>query len=260
MGFHHRDSRSGCIVRMFPLRGPGYRDTVQSRSGLHQPEYRCRRVAIIGRDSRLGMLGRAPTTAPYFKGDILMTVDKQVFIYRIDRDDHVVYVGDNWQDFADENGATAACSPDFVLGRSLWHFISDAETEHLYKILVERVRLRRSSIRVPIRCDSPGLRRFMEVEIHPLKDNGVEFRSSALRVEPRERVDLLRGDISRSEDLLRICSFCKKIDMSKNHWVETERAVKELDLFGPKALPSLTHGVCPSCYDSWAADLDLDTE
>jgi hypothetical protein len=48
--------------------------------------------------------------------------------------------------------------------------------------------------------------------------------------------------------------------MSKNHWVETERAVKELDLFGPKALPLLTHGVCPSCYESWVADLDLDTE
>ena len=40
-----------------------------------------------------------------------MTVAKKVFIYRIDRDDHVVYVGDNWQAFADENGATAACSP-----------------------------------------------------------------------------------------------------------------------------------------------------
>ncbi|MGD8953111.1 MAG: hypothetical protein PVI45_01945 [Desulfobacterales bacterium] len=48
--------------------------------------------------------------------------------------------------------------------------------------------------------------------------------------------------------------------MSKNHWVETERAVKELDLFGPKTLPLLTHGVCPSCYESWVADLDLDTE
>ena len=55
--------------------------------------------------------------------------------------------------------------------------------------------------------------------------------------------------------LLRMCSWCKKIEMDQTRWSEVEDAVDELRLFERDKVPGITHGVCPSCSDQLMASL-----
>jgi hypothetical protein len=179
----------------------------------------------------------------------------QIYVYKIDEDDRIVYVSDNWLTFALENEGIDRCAPSFVLGKLLWHFISDGETRHLYKVLLQKVRSQQSPVTIPINCDSPDLRRWIEITILPLPDKAVEFRSEIIRTEPRDPVDLLSTTVDRSEEFIKICSFCKKIAISNNEWVDTDKAIEGLDLFESSKLPQLTHGVCPACHKSVIAEL-----
>ena len=91
-----------------------------------------------------------------------------------------------------------------------------------------------------------------------MDDGAIEFRSRVLRTESREPVKLLNIDIERSEDLIKICSMCKKIAVSDKTWEEIESAVLFLNLFKKKQPPRLTHGLCPSCFDEVMAGFDQD--
>lgn len=179
---------------------------------------------------------------------------ENIYVYRIDGNDNIIYVSDNWNKFAKDNGASKSCLLSFVLNKPLWDFIADIETIHLYKLLVEMARTKKKSITVPIRCDSPNLRRFIEIIIKPLPGNSVEFSSQIIRVEQRDFLEILDTTVDRSEDLVCICSYCKKIEVSENEWLDTEKAVEFLDLFKSAELPQLTHSVCPVCYKSALAD------
>jgi hypothetical protein len=54
------------------------------------------------------------------------------------------------------------------------------------------------------------------------------------------------------EPLLRVCSWCKKVD-TRWGWCEAEEAVVRLGLFEAQALPDITHGICQDCYERVAA-------
>jgi hypothetical protein len=177
------------------------------------------------------------------------------YSYRIDKNDIIMSVSDNWQSFAIKNLCADTCSPARVVGSSLWIFISDRETRHLYEIILKRVRERRKPARLRFRCDAPNIRRFLELSVLPLKDEAVEFRSQIIRTETREPVSLLKNDIKRTEELICICSMCKKIAISNTAWVEIEDAINTLKLFDQERLPQLTHGLCPPCYNDALAVL-----
>ncbi len=172
----------------------------------------------------------------------------QIIQYMINADDHIVYVGDGWWFFAEENGAGQDCYPPQLLGRSLWEFIAGEETRHLYRILIAKTRSKKAAVQVPIRCDSPDLRRQITIDLKSVGDGHIEFLCRTMRVEARTPVDLLRNDSTRSEQFVRICSFCKKIAVTAEDWIETERAIERLALFSAAILPRLSHGVCPACH------------
>ena len=106
------------------------------------------------------------------------------------------------------------------------------------------------------RCDSPEKRRFLDLSIIPLKHNAVEFCSQVVRTESRKPVVLLKNDIERSDEFVRICSRCKKIAVSDTEWTEVESAIIKLNLFEKERMPQLTHRLCQSCYDKAMAILD----
>jgi len=56
-------------------------------------------------------------------------INNDTFVYRIDENDNIVFVSDNWSKFALDNDATKACIPPFVLNKPLWEFI-DSEENH----------------------------------------------------------------------------------------------------------------------------------
>lgn len=48
---------------------------------------------------------------------------RETYVYRINADDVIVWVGDNWQAFVDENRGAANTAAEAVLGKSLYDYI-----------------------------------------------------------------------------------------------------------------------------------------
>ena len=157
--------------------------------------------------------------------------------------------------FAEDNHALDTCHPNQIIGRPILEFIAGKETRNLYALLIERTREKQIEIAFPFRCDSPRRRRFLEMHITSIDDN-IEFNSRTLREEPREEIELLGINVSRSEDFISICSMCKKVDLSKEEWVEIEVAVVKMRLFEKTRMPQLSHGLCLGCYESVIAEID----
>ena len=183
-------------------------------------------------------------------------MDKDVFIYRVDKKDIIVSVSQSWEAFARANAWGIELRPENVVGHLLWDFIQDTETQLLYKEVFRRVRAGRPTRAIPFRCDSPHERRFLRLLLSPLSDGQIEIKSKIIKTERRDPVSLLDKDTPRSGDFIRICSMCKKIFTTDNKWVEIEEGLAQLRLFEAREMPQLTHGLCPICYEIILADLD----
>lgn len=59
-----------------------------------------------------------------------------------------------------------------------------------------------------------------------------------------ERILNLQAEVQQLRGLLRICSYCKRINDDDNGWVQIERYVAR------RTEASFTHGICPDCYTS----------
>lgn len=187
-------------------------------------------------------------------------MEKDVFVYCLDADDTILSVSPNWETFAYTNASGVECSVDHVVGHSIWDFIHDFETRYLYKAVFRRVRSGKPCGPIPFRCDSPGERRFLELSVLPLADDGLEIRSRIKSVEPRDPVKLLDKAAQRSNELLRVCSMCKKLALPTGQWVEVEEGLSRMKLFETEEMPKLTHGVCPACYHDVIATLTAGDE
>ncbi len=182
--------------------------------------------------------------------DMLRDAVNQQYLYKINEYDKIIEVSQNWNEFAQSNLAAPSCFYPELINKSLWDFIADKETAHLYQLAVEKVRKSKNIVNIPIRCDSPETKRFLEITIKPLPEDHIEFSSKIIRIESRDPVQLLDFYVDRSDEFVKICSYCKQIELSEDEWIEADRAIIELDLFGSYILPRLTHGVCPMCYES----------
>jgi hypothetical protein len=170
------------------------------------------------------------------------------YIYRIDHNDIIIYVSDNWNDFLIENFGQHDFKWPEIIGRSLWDVISDENTAHLYRLMINNVRETEKSISFPFRCDSKDERRYLTMNISLNSTDHIEFKSTILRIETRSAVHLVDPEINRSEELLKICSYCKNINIQEDTWTDIESAILDLHLFEKELLPHLSHGVCPECY------------
>lgn len=185
-----------------------------------------------------------------------MAEDQRFFIYRIDQSDRINFANQEWFDFARENNAMAL-RPDAVIGSLLWNYISDEETRRLFQVLLGKVRETGAPVALPYRCDSGDCRRFMEMKIVPMPDRQVGFYSRILRDEPREKVRLMEPHAERTDGVLVMCSWCKKIPLPDGRWVEVEEAVKALNLFDAPRLPMISHTMCPECAAAFVKDAGI---
>lgn len=170
-------------------------------------------------------------------------------VYLIDRNDILVQVNDQWDRFAVHNNSAHLCRQN-VIDHSLWTYIQDAATRHVHQTLLSRVRRKRRIRNLPFRCDSPGLRRYMEMDLLPLERGGVEYRCRMIREEARDAVPLMEPKVPPSATgYIRMCSWCKKVDVGHNHWVEIEEAVTSLKLLERDSLPPISHTMCDACLE-----------
>jgi hypothetical protein len=166
-------------------------------------------------------------------------------IYRVNNQDLIVFVNEEWDQFAAANGG-AHLKADQVLNRSLWSFISDPTTKQLYRQIMKRIRDGRS-VRFSLRCDSPNCRRLLEMEVDLREGGAAEFVTRTLWEEDRKIPVLLEPSAARFADWLRVCSWCEKVCVGEA-WTEVEEAVTRLQLFEQSPMPSLTHGICEPCH------------
>ncbi len=172
-------------------------------------------------------------------------------VYEIDLDARVTTVNDAWDAFAGENLADHLAR-DRIVGDSLWDHITGTDLRELYETVLRSVSESGESIRFPFRCDSPSLRRFLELEISS-SGKGWKFISRTLSVEEREPVELLDPTVPRGDELVTLCSWCKKIKTPKG-WFPVEEGLSELRPFDSRQMPAISHGMCDECLANYMSD------
>ena len=171
------------------------------------------------------------------------------YCYRVDARDQIVWVDAAWLAFARENGA-ADLTEDSVKGRSLWEFIADESTRCFYREIHRRIRSSGQASVIPIRCDSPNLKRHMQLTVSCEPEGTLHYRSVLLRVELRTRFALLEPSTKRTTNRLTMCSCCKRVLIEPVGWLALEAVAAKLNLFESESAPCLFYTVCPDCIDA----------
>jgi hypothetical protein len=166
--------------------------------------------------------------------------------YAIDEQDRLVKVDEGYYRFAEENGWGEAGTS---LGRSLWDYVAGQEMRKLQRMLVRRIRDEVGDVELPFRCDSPGVRREMNMRIVARPGGRVVLFSARLRSEQARDLPqlLLDPETPRGDDILEMCGWCDRFEVD-GEWVQVEEAAKRLGLFDRAELPALSHGICPDCH------------
>ena len=151
---------------------------------------------------------------------------QDLVIYRIDRNDAIVYVNDRWTTFALANDA-AELAAAAVIGRSLWDFVCDSTTGTIYRDILVRVRAGRQ-VTFPFRCDSSSSRRSMRMTVVPAGAGQVQFESEILETDPAAEGLLWNRHATRGDDMVTVCSWCKQVKVGGG-WAEIEDAVAALE-------------------------------
>lgn len=87
------------------------------------------------------------------------------------------------------------------------------------------------------------------------RNDEIEFCSRIVREEWREPVPLMDLALERTQDLIVMCGWCKKVDLGNGRWVEVEEAVNEKNLFNATRLPGISHGMCKECHEAFLRKL-----
>ncbi len=171
-----------------------------------------------------------------------------VYTYKIDADDRIIEVDENWLEFAKANH-TPELLDGSVIGQSIWRYIADTETRHLYQVMLDNVRMTQRNVSVPFRGDSPDCKRFMELKLSSLPGKAVLFTSTLVEAAPQAYMPLFDVTRERTSDSVQICSWCKAVKVSMQDWYNADEAVVALKLFGEDVMPEVEHSMCPSCTD-----------
>ena len=177
-------------------------------------------------------------------------------IYRVNPEGRVTFVNPAWSEFARDNHGEAVM-PERIVGCSLLDAITGTTVRELYRGLITRARAGHPA-RFHYRCDAPHKRRVFEMNVHRLADGDVEFVSTLLHEEERPPVALLETGQPRDERMLRICSWCQKVEMPDKQWLPVEAAIEIMPLMKADRFPTLTHGICASCLAKFGTSLGLD--
>ncbi len=168
-------------------------------------------------------------------------------IYTIDVDDRLVLV--NPAAFDLFGGSAEQWSPS-LLGRSIWDFIPGAQIRQLWQVLYSRVRAVGAPVFVPMRADTPSMRRLIDLELHPLADRSIQHICECVWTEARLAIALLDPAYPRDQRSLLSCAWCRRIQVRFGVWEEIEQAQQTLQIEAVETLPSLKPAVCASCKQS----------
>ncbi|HMQ56197.1 MAG TPA: hypothetical protein PKE64_06065 [Anaerolineae bacterium] len=177
-----------------------------------------------------------------------------MYILETDKFDIITHINQAWRDFALDNQGDHLLNGRNVINTSIWDHITDPGTRHIYRLVVKHVREHGGKSLIPFRCDSPDSLRFMEMEIELLANSGIRYTSTLIREEHRRPVPFFWfiEESSSTEQVLTVCSWCKKIQNDRAEFVEIEHAVRQMRLLEANTVPPISHGMCPTCWTEYA--------
>jgi hypothetical protein len=173
--------------------------------------------------------------------------------YSIDCNDVVVSTGGDWNAFAAENdaGELAGNAPQL----SLWSQIEGTDARKVWQLVVSEVRRSDSAAKVPFRCDSPGLRRWYEIDVTPGDDGSIDFRSRLLFEEERPQVALVRRGSQRlsGTEPIQVCCWCAR-GYDGRRWISIDELVWSQNHLEDEPVPEVSQGICRECASSMSAE------
>lgn len=176
-------------------------------------------------------------------------------MYAIDARDLLAHIEGPWDEFAAGNDAPELRMAT-VLGQPLWRYVVGLETSYLYRVLVDRVRLGERPIGVEFQCDAPHEVRPMRLTLSSVGSGAVRFEVARLATRARAPVEALARNAPRTQELLSLCSWCKRLKLPDGRWSDLEDAVdRQPDLLSPP-YPRFSHGACPRCFGQIQRDLE----
>lgn len=176
----------------------------------------------------------------------MVTALDQVYQYRVDSKDRITWVSPRWLAFAQENGAPEL-TEQRVVGRSLWEYVDGDATRAVYEKLHRQVRQQGEPVVVPFRCDSPSLRREMQLTIRSEHEGLLLYESAIVMSAPCSPVNVLDLSLPRSLSFLTMCSCCKRVLIEPDGWLEISDASVRLKVLDTPRPPQLAYDVCPAC-------------
>lgn len=171
--------------------------------------------------------------------------DSLIVMYRVDPQDQIIYANDDWDAFALLNDMPQL-KRQLILGQSLWRFISDQDSEQLYRDLMHRVRSGRPAV-FRYHCDGAAMERILEMHVQLVGQGVVQFTSSTQALNPRDPIPLLDPARPRSAQGVRMCGWCQRVQIGQV-WIDMSMATAKIPAAKDLSLPALIHTTCPNCY------------
>jgi hypothetical protein len=159
--------------------------------------------------------------------------------YELDSKNVITAVNPAWEAFALANAGRQLLAEQ-VVGRRLFDYITGDPTRMYLEALLQTVRRAAAPLVRPYRCDSPGLRRFMEMEIRPLAGGGLELSHRLLRTQLIERPVSFTTTAAAGGQLLKRCSVCGRL-AQPGGWREPS------DVAAAGGELPVIYTVCPDC-------------
>lgn len=183
-----------------------------------------------------------PDTAPLDESLLLVG---EVVSYWLYSKDTIIKVSQTWNRFALSNNATAEILEESVIGKNTYSFIVDDPTRMYLQVLLQQPRLLRTTVAKKYRCDSPGLKRYMEMRLTPEPEGLVRLDHTLEQLEPFNRPLTFHPASASSRATVCRCSICARLCIG-SCWIIPEEAEAE-GLIQPDALVPVTYLVCPVC-------------
>ncbi|MBK8578235.1 MAG: hypothetical protein IPN78_08210 [Candidatus Accumulibacter sp.] len=167
--------------------------------------------------------------------------------YTLDASNAIIAVSGDWDRVALDNGGEQIISRR-IIGRRLDDFITGDVTLMFVRTMLMSARTLKYVIRRPYRCDSPQLKRSMEMTIVPRAQGVLEVCHRQLRSEPYRYPLAFKSTASgAAANFIKRCSICNRVRVGQT-WSEVDDAVRAGRL--PRdagATLMVVYGVCPEC-------------
>jgi len=173
--------------------------------------------------------------------------DDKCLSYWVDQNDRIVKVGGAWDEAARDGGSDSLFA-DSVKGTNLFSYIAGEATRSFVWTMIDAVRKLQRPNKRPYRCDTPTLKRSMEMTIIPEGNGLLRLEHRLVATEPLQRPLSFRSAhrLDYKPPLRLRCSMCNQVRIGQV-WREPDEHAKLLNTL--ETTP-VVYSVCDDCREA----------